>query len=104
MSLSELTGVTRTIPMKAPGKKRILPLGLFVGGQDEQSWKIRGLEGRENSCRGRGWRASRLLSSDLGQASRAPDPPLSSQEEGAGGSGTLSGVRRLQCLLPSEAG
>ena len=31
MSLSELTGVTRTIPMKAPGKKRILPLGLFVG-------------------------------------------------------------------------
>ena len=54
MSLSELTGVTRTIPMKAPGKKRILPLGLFVGGQDEQSWKIRGLEGRENSCRGRG--------------------------------------------------
>ena len=76
MSLSELTGGTRTIPMKASGKKRILPLGLFVGGQDEQSWKIRGLEGRENSCRGRGWRASRLLSSDLGQAYREPDPPF----------------------------
>lgn len=35
--------------------------GLSVGRQEEQSGKIRGLEGRQASCLGRGGRASRLL-------------------------------------------
>ena len=62
----EVSGVARILPMTPARMKRTLPRGLFVGRQDEQSGKIRGLEGLQAPCLGRGGRASRLLSSDLG--------------------------------------
>ncbi len=43
--------------------------GLFVGCQDEQSGEVRGMEGLQAPCLGRGRGTSRRLSSDLGLSS-----------------------------------